>query len=97
MFMTSATVLAISSSCVAVVGKEFDAQTEQNVCHRHGGERWYLRKPCSHKDYRRLIHPKIIELLILSLALFTILVQKYSRKGALFWCTKQPSTKTVLS
>jgi hypothetical protein len=34
MFMTSATVLAISSSCVAVVGKEFDALTEQNVCHR---------------------------------------------------------------
>jgi hypothetical protein len=59
-----------------VVGNEFDAQTEQNVCHRHGGEGCYLRKPCSHKDYRRSPHPKIIELLILWPALFTILVQK---------------------
>jgi hypothetical protein len=59
-----------------VVGKEFDAQTEQNVCHRHGGEGWCLRKPYSHKDYRRSPHPKIIELPILWRLLFTILVQK---------------------
>jgi hypothetical protein len=59
-----------------VVGNEFDAQTEQNVCHRHGGEGCYLRKPLSHKDYRRSPQPKIIEFPDLWRALFTILVQK---------------------